>query len=248
MKKLSQCKLTLLLLTLIALMLVGVVGCTPVEEPGLPTDGPEPDPTTSEPKPDPEPSTDPGTSDPYPYLILVNADNPLPVELEPELKTVQGNFKLEKTAADALLAMMADAKKEGIDLLVVSAYRPYETQERLYNNKVQEFIQKGYSEEDAAIEAAARVARPGTSEHSTGLAADIVTPSYQRLDRGFAETEAAKWMAANAHKYGFILRYPDDKQEITGIIFEPWHFRYVGVEHATIMTELNLCLEEYLAH
>lgn len=224
------------LLALVSILVTAISGCTPVtEEPNLPPDNetPEPDPT-----PPPEPD---------PYLILVNADNPLAEDLEPNLKTIQGNFKLEEQAADAYLEMKAAAKADGISLLVASAHRPVATQERLYKNKIKEFLSQGYSEADAAVVAATIVARPGTSEHNTGLAVDIVTPSYQRLIEGFANTDAAKWLAANAHKYGFVLRYPKDKQEITNIIFEPWHFRYVGLEHAQYMYENGLCLEEYLA-
>lgn len=226
----------LALLILTVLLAVGISGCTPtVQDPDLPPNGAS---ETPDPTPGPEPD---------PYLILVNADNPLPEDLAPDLKVVQGSFKLEEEAADALIAMIAAAKEEGISLLVCSAYRPNATQERLYKNQVQKFVERGYSEADAVVKAATVVARPGTSEHSTGLAADIVTPSHQTLNEGFAETDAAKWMAANAHNYGFVLRYPKDKQEITGIIFEPWHFRYVGLEHAQKMLEDNQCLEEYLA-
>lgn len=222
--------LTLLVLALV--LAITVSGCTLViQDPNLPPDGTN---KTSEPAPEPDP-----------YLILVNADNPLPEDLVPNLKTIQGNFKLEEQAADAYLVMKAAAKEDGITLLVASAHRPQATQERLYKNKVQEFINKGYAAADAAVVAATVVARPGTSEHNTGLAVDIVTPEFQRLIEAFAETPAAKWLAANAHNYGFVLRYPKDKQEITGIIFEPWHFRYVGIEHAVRMQEANLCLEEY---
>lgn len=226
-------KSILTMLVLVTMLAVVISGCTPiVQDPNLPPNG-----TDETPEPTPEPD---------PYLVLVNADNPLPEDLVPNLKTIQGNFKLEEQAADAYLVMKAAAKEDGITLLVVSAHRPHATQERLYKNKVQEFIKKGYSEANAAVEAATIVARPGTSEHNTGLAVDIATPEFQRLIEAFADTAAAKWLAANAHNYGFVLRYPKDKQDITGIIFEPWHFRYVGVEHATRMYEDNLCLEEYI--
>lgn len=233
------------MLLLLAVSFGCLTGCTWLkpQEPAVDAvETPKPQPPEEIPQP-PEPSQ---VSHDIPYLILVNAQNPFPANLEPRLKKVQGNFKLEVKAAEALIEMMADAKKEGIDLLVVSAYRPRAKQEQLYNNKVQEFVQQGFSQDKAAVQAAAIVAPPGTSEHNTGLAADIVTPTYQRLNKGFAETAAAKWMAANAHKYGFILRYPEGKQDITGIIFEPWHFRYVGVEDAAKIKEAGLCLEEYL--
>ncbi|NLW17030.1 MAG: M15 family metallopeptidase [Firmicutes bacterium] len=230
-------KRMLTLLAFVTVLALTIGGCTPIaQEPNLPADNPEP-----LPEPEPEPT------EPDPYLILVNADNPLVGDLELELKTIQGNFKLEEKAADAYLQMKEAAKADGISLLVVSAHRPVATQERLYKNKVQEYVNKGYSETEAATVAATIVARPGTSEHHTGLAVDIVTPDFQRLVAAFADTPAGRWLAANAHKYGFVLRYPKDKTDITGIIYEPWHFRYVGLEHAQYMYENNLCLEEYLS-
>ena len=142
--------------------------------------------------------------------------------------------------------MIAAAKADGIDLLVCSAYRPISSQRRLYNEKVQEYLNQGYGQARAEEIAATIVAIPGTSEHQTGLALDIVTPSYQRLDDGYADTAAAKWLKANAADYGFILRFPQDKEEITKIIFEPWHYRYVGVDAAKEIMSRGICLEEYL--
>ncbi len=107
------------------------------------------------------------------------------------------------------------------------------------------YIAKGYSRADAEAEAATITARPNTSEHQTGLALDIVTPSYTRRDKGFANTEAFKWMSANAQDYGFTLRYPQGKQEYTRVIYEPWHWRFVGVEAAKAMKQSGQCLEEY---
>lgn len=232
-------KKILLVLLVGTLLAASLTACSFVL-PDPPEPGPLPDPD-----PDPEPDPEPEWRE-DPYLILVNAHNPLSEDVEPDLKTVQGQFKMEVTAANALIEMIAAAKEEGISLLLCSAYRPYSTQERLYKNQVQKYINQGYAEADAGEKAATVVARPGTSEHNTGLAADIVTPSHQTLDPAFANTGAAKWMATNGHKYGFILRYPEDKQDITGIIFEPWHFRYVGLEHAQNIFESEQCLEEYL--
>ena len=99
---------------------------------------------------------------------------------------------------------------------------------------------------EAKVKAATIVAVPGTSEHNSGLAIDIITPSYQVLDEGFAETKAFRWLDANASKFGFILRFPKDKQDITKIIYEPWHYRYVGIETAPIIKASGLCLEEFL--
>ena len=107
-------------------------------------------------------------------------------------------------------------------------------------------MNNGKSKEEAEKITATMIAIPGTSEHHTGLAADIVTPTHQTLDPEFADTDAGKWLQENAAEYGFILRYPEDKQDITEIIYESWHYRYVGVDHAMAIKENGLCLEEYL--
>ena len=108
------------------------------------------------------------------------------------------------------------------------------------------FVAQGMSREKAEAQTATMIAVPGTSEHHTGLAADIVTPTHQTLDPEFANTEAGKWLQEHAVEYGFVLRDPEEKQDITNIIYESWHYRYVGKEHAKLMKENNLCLEEYL--
>ncbi len=182
-----------------------------------------------------------------PLLILANVDNPLPEDFEVgELETVQGNYKLDIRAASYAREMIADAKEEGITLQLCSSYRARSLQQTLFDNKYNYYISNGWTEADAYAKTATIIAIPGTSEHQTGLCMDVVTPSYQVLDAGYAETDAAKWLAANAYKYGFILRYPKDKQEITKIIFEPWHYRFVGLENAKLIKDSGLCLEEYL--
>lgn len=178
-------------------------------------------------------------------LILANDTHPIG-EYAPELGMVQDPYQMDVRVVPIMLEMMADAKAQGVDLLICSAYRPYSSQERNFNNSVNNYIAQGYSEEQARSLTKRLIMEPGKSEHQTGLAADIVTPSYQMLDEGYAQTEAAQWLAAHAPEYGFILRYPKDKTEITGIDYEPWHFRYVGVEAAMEITEKGLCLEEYL--
>lgn len=179
-------------------------------------------------------------------LRLVNSDNPLGMDYQPELKSVRGDLQMEARAAEYMLRMVEDAKKDGVSLLICSAYRSVARQEVLYNNKVDYYLNKGFSKDEAKVRAAQVVAAPGTSEHNLGLAADIVTPSYQMLDEGFEKTDACKWLKANAYKYGFILRYPKDKFEKTKVIYEPWHYRFVGVDHAKAIYESGLCLEEYL--
>ena len=179
-------------------------------------------------------------------LRLVNSDNPLGMDYQPQLKSVRGDLQMEARAADYMLRMVEDAKKDGVSLLICSAYRSVARQEVLYNNKVDYYLNKGFSKDEAKVRAAQVVAAPGTSEHNLGLAADIVTPSYQMLDEGFEKTDACKWLKANAYKYGFILRYPKDKFEKTKVIYEPWHYRFVGIDHAKAIYESGLCLEEYL--
>ena len=125
----------------------------------------------------------------------------------------------------------------------MSSYRTYSYQNTLYNNRVQRFINQGYNEADAKATAATIVAVPGSSEHHMGLAVDI-----NEVEEKFENTNAFKWLQENAADYGFIMRYPKDKQNITKIIYEPWHYRYVGVEHAKNMNQLDMCLEEYIEY
>lgn len=189
----------------------------------------------------------PSPSEPYNgdwNLILVNLENPLPSNFE--IKTANiGNRAMDERIVDIVKQMIADAKADGVDLLICSSYRSVERQKTLFNEQIQGFINQGYNEEDARTEAAKWVAIPGTSEHHTGLALDIVTPTYQMLDFGFEKTDAFNWLYNNCTEYGFILRYPKDKSDITKIVYEPWHYRYVGVEAAKYIHANNLCLEEY---
>lgn len=144
---------------------------------------------------------------------------------------------LRKEAARALEEMFAQAKKEGIELYAVSGYRSYERQKILFDLEVTKVG------EEKAIEA---VAYPGNSEHQSGLAMDISSPSVNyELTQKFGETPEGIWLKENAHKFGFILRYPKEKEAITGYKYEPWHFRYVGKEAAKVIYENQLTLEEY---
>ena len=163
-----------------------------------------------------------------------------------ELATVQGKYQMDVRAADKAKEMIAAAKKDGITLQVCSAYRSHQKQTDNFNAKLQTYLDKGWTYDEAYAKTATIIAVPGTSEHETGLALDIVTPSYQNLDSGYANTDAAKWLLENAADYGFILRFPKDKQDITKIIFEPWHYRYVGTEYSSRIMESGLCLEEWL--
>ncbi|MEG2038822.1 MAG: M15 family metallopeptidase [Oscillospiraceae bacterium] len=174
--------------------------------------------------------------------MLVNKDNPIPKDFVPELEDIGNGYKFNKKALPALKSMIADAKKAGINLTVISAYRSTESQTRLYNNKVQEYKNLGYDDTEAVVQASAWVAVPGTSEHSTGLAVDL-----NSLEESFDTTATFKWLIENCANYGFILRFPKDKVSVTKISYEPWHYRYVGTNYAKEIMSKGICLEEYLA-
>ena len=201
----------------------------------------------SKPQPDSKPTTEPEGDDWK--LRLVSAKYPLKAELDMELTQI-GNIKVNSKIVESLRAMIADAKKEGYNLNPISGYRTFAKSKSLYESKVQEYKNSGYNEKEALAAAAKWVAPPGTSEHHTGLAVDIITADYYTklpdLLPEFEEFPEAKWMKEHAHEYGFILRFPKDKESVTGINFEPWHFRYVGKENAKAIYEQGLTLEEYL--
>lgn len=179
-------------------------------------------------------------------LLLVNPWNKLPENFTVELKSLPNGMKVDARVYDDLDAMLRDCRSAGLRPVICSAYRPYATQTRLYNNKIARLRNAGYSQEAAIQEAGHWVAVPGTSEHQTGMALDIVAASYQVLDKKQEETAEQKWLMEHCWEYGFILRYPSDKSEMTGIGYEPWHYRYVGKETAIAIRDSGLCMEEYL--
>ncbi|MGN0976896.1 MAG: M15 family metallopeptidase [Faecousia sp.] len=179
-------------------------------------------------------------------LLLVNPWNPLPEDFSVELAELKNGRSVDKRICQELQEMLADARAEGLSPVICSAYRTNAQQQMLYGNKIKRLELEGYSQEDAQQKAGTVVAVPGTSEHETGLALDIVAESYQVLTEDQENTAEQQWLMANAHRYGFILRYPKGKSEITGICYEPWHYRYVGKEAAKEIYEKGLCLEEYL--
>ena len=179
-------------------------------------------------------------------LLLVNPWNKLPEDFEIELKKLPNGLKVDERIYDDLTAMLSDCRKAGLRPVVCSAYRTAETQTRLYNNKIARLRAAGYSRQAAIRQAGRWVAVPGTSEHQTGLAVDLVAASYQVLDKKQEQTKEQKWLMEHCWEYGFILRFPSDKSAVTGIGYEPWHYRYVGKETAKAMQESGLCLEEYL--
>ena len=181
-------------------------------------------------------------------LILVNPWNELPDGFTVELRELNSEEAVDERAYPDLQAMLDDARAEGLSPIVCSSYRTQEKQQELFIRRVGRLTAAGYSEQDAVIEAEKWVAVPGTSEHQTGLALDIISLYYQVLDKNQENTAEQKWLMENSYKYGFILRYPSDKSEITGINYEPWHYRYVGKEAAKEIYEMGLCLEEYLEY
>ena len=173
-------------------------------------------------------------------LTLVNATHPMAEGYRPRVSEIENNYYFDSRAVGELQQMLADGRKQGLDFWICSAYRTIEKQTDLYNNKVSRLQAEGLSYEEAYRQAGTVVAYPGTSEHNLGLAADIVAKDYQLLDDKQAETPEAKWLEENC------WRYPTDKTGETGIIFEPWHYRYVGKEAAREIMEQGICLEEYL--
>lgn len=192
------------------------------------------------------PEEEPEEEDPW-YLTLVSREHPIPEDFpEPELTWVRGEQYVDIRIYDALKDMLRAARAEGLEPLVCSSYRSRERQEELYRDQVRQFRRQGYDRRQAEDLAAQWVSPPGASEHQLGLAVDIVDLDYQLLDEGQADTETQVWLMAHCAEYGFILRYPDGKREITGVSYEPWHYRYVGKEAAQAISDGGLCLEEYL--
>ena len=175
-------------------------------------------------------------------LTLVNFENTIPKDWKVDLVQLNNGQSVDWRIYDDLIAMLQAAKSEGLNPLICSSYRTNEKQEQLYQNKVSEYLSQGYSKVEASDKAAFWVARPGTSEHQLGLAVDIVSTKNQRLDRSQENTVEQQWLIQNSWKYGFVLRYPTNKNSITGVGYEPWHYRYVGKEHAKKINELGVCL------
>lgn len=179
-------------------------------------------------------------------LILVNKTHPVPDDYDVPLTTISGSMKCDERVLEPLTEMLAGAQKDKISLIVCSPYRDYTLQTTLFNRKVSTYMARGYSYMDAYRMTCSNVTVPGASEHQIGMAFDIVTEGHTVLDYEFGNTPAGKWLYEHCHEYGFILRYPSDKTDITGIMYEPWHFRYVGVEAATYIMENNITLEEFI--
>lgn len=178
-------------------------------------------------------------------LVLINKQHPIPEGYQFTLGTIKGSMQCDERIISDLLSMLQAAKDDGVNLAICSPYRDLNRQEVLFNKKIKIYMGQGMSYMEAYKLASQAVTVPGASEHQIGLALDIFCDTYTSLDEGFADTEAGKWLEEHSCEYGFVLRYPSGKEYITGIEFEPWHFRYVGKDAATIMKDENICLEEF---
>lgn len=179
-------------------------------------------------------------------VLLVNNRHPIPEGYEFTLGTIMGSLQCDERIIPDLLEMLQGAKEDGISLEICSPYRTDERQVMLFERKIKKYMRKGMSYMDAYKLSARVVNVPGTSEHQIGLALDIYTGSYRTLDEGFGETKEGIWLREHCSEYGFILRYPKGREYITGIEYEPWHFRYVGKSAAKAIMEQDLTLEEYV--
>lgn len=245
--------LTLAFLLFTAGLAVGWTGASAYGQASAALAAPDPSPVPAEASPLPSPTPIPEADKPSVpageawSLLLVNGVHPLPQDFQvPELTELRNGQAVDSRAYPALQRMMDDCRAAGLQPLICSSYRTREIQEGLFAQEVQTQLARGLDREAAEAEAARWVARPDSSEHRTGLAVDVVDLSYQLLDEGQEGTPVQRWLMAHCSEYGFILRYPTDKGDVTGIGYEPWHYRYVGEKSAREIMESGLCLEEYL--
>lgn len=179
-------------------------------------------------------------------IILVNKTNPIPEGYEPDLVIIENDLRCDRQALEPIQNMIKDAQDEGIKLIISSAYRDYDRQKDLFDKKLKQYMLYGYSYAEAYKKTATENSIPKTSEHEIGLAFDMVSEDHEKMNEAFGSSDAGKWLEKNCFNYGFIIRYPKGKQEVTGIIYEPWHIRYVGKEVAKEIYKEHITLEEYL--
>lgn len=180
-------------------------------------------------------------------LLLISKTHPLPENYKPILKDAGDGVILEVSAADAMKKMLCAAVSCGIHLRVFSAYRSLSYQKGLFNEDIDRYMLSGMSYKDAYAKTSLSIAVPGQSEHNAGLAVDISSPDWKgEITEEFDQTPEFAWLDKNAHRFGFIMRYPKNKTEITGITYEPWHYRYLGKIHACRIKKMGITLEEYL--
>ena len=186
-----------------------------------------------------------------PLMVLVNHTNKMPDDYTFETKECGSKTAVNKTlqtvACDAFLEMQKAAAAENVTIWMQSGYRSVKYQTGLYERKTKYYTDQGYDLATAKEKAAAVVNPPGYSEHNCGLAADLNSPEHTGLDEGFENTTAFRWLCEHAADYGFILRYPKGAEAQTEITYEPWHWRYVGVENARKISASGLCFEDYIA-
>ena len=180
-------------------------------------------------------------------IILVNPWNFMPSDYETNFVEAERGRKVDALCKDSLLEMLKACRDAGYNVKLLDGARTRDDQIYLFNRKVNYYLDRGYEKDEATAKAGTSVAMPGTSEHELGLAVDLVDGNNYSLDESQESTPAQKWLMENCWDYGWILRYPNEKTEVTGIIYEPWHYRYVGKEVAKELQESGLCLEEYLA-
>ena len=178
-------------------------------------------------------------------LVLINKQHSIPDDYTFELGNITSTMRCDERIIDDLRDMLQAAKEDSVNLVICSPYRDTERQEMLFNRKITRYMNRGMSFVEAYQLAGQAVTVPGASEHQIGLALDIVSDEYVILDAGFGDTKAGTWLAENSYRFGFILRYPLDKEYITGIEYEPWHFRYVGEDAATVIMKNGITLEEF---
>ena len=179
-------------------------------------------------------------------LILTNAEYPVPEDYEVELESIPGTEQsVDKRIYEPLMTMIGDMKAQGLSPIVCSGYRTLDKQEKLFNRKVLSFVKAGHTKEESYNLARQTISIPGSGEHCLGLAVDFYTRRYHKLERAFEDTPESKWLVEHAQDYGFVMRYGENKTDITGIQYEPWHYRYVGVEAANYMKDNELSLEEF---
>lgn len=199
-----------------------------------------------------EPVPDPEDADNTWAMFLVNSKNPVSESYCDSIETslVYSSWRdyyMDSRMSQYIKKMIDDASEDGVQLVVMSAYRTVKYQQDNFDRSVQDRIDnRGMTYEEAYADTLKEVQLPGYSEHNAGVAADIMSDEYSSMDDdGFENTKAFEWLSEHAADYGFILRYPDGKENITGIIYEPWHYRFVGVYYAKLLTEKKLTMEEY---
>ncbi len=220
----------------------------PAEAEASPTAAAAVAPAATQPPPTPEPTPGPPAVDVTSWqLRLIDYDHPLGEDFAPpELTQVADGQSMDSRVAPAMSALIADAKAAGYSVYFCSGYRDYDTQYAIYWNHIYEYTTQGMSEAEAHAKTRLAVNWPGSSEHQSGLCADILESWDQEMEPWIGGSGLMLWLEENCARYGFVVRYPDGKTDITGVEYEPWHLRYVGQEAAAYMMEHGLCLEEFL--